>query len=211
VKDYVESGVMDWKDTPEYKKLLAIEDPYSYRDRYTMPKFMIYAAGDQYFLPDSSRYYFDDLRGEKYLRYIPNTDHGLRNTDARESSLAYYEAFLAGKPRPQFSWKFEANGDIRVISKTKPDAVKLWQATNPESRDFRLMTIGPAYKSSDLQEQGGAYVAHAPAPAKGYTAYFVEMTYPSGGKYPFKFTTAVRVNPDTEPFPSYKPNPEKRK
>ena len=74
------------------------------------------------------------------------------------------------------------------------------------------MTIGPAYQGSDLQDQGGGvYVAHPRAPAKGWTAYFVELTYPSGGKYPFKFTTAVRVNPDTEPFPAYKPDPEKRK
>ncbi len=212
VKDYVESGVMDWSGTPEYGKLLAIEDPYSYRDRFTMPKFMIYAAGDQYFAPDSSRYYFDELKGEKYLRYIPNTDHGLRNTDARESSLAFYQAFLTATPRPRFSWSFEANGDIRVSSQSQPTAVKLWQATNPRARDFRLMTIGPAYQSADLQDQGGGvYVAHVRAPEKGWTAYFVELTYPSGGKYPFKFTTAVRVNPDTEPFAAYKPKAEARK
>ena len=28
----------------------------------------------------------------------------------------------------------------------------------------------------------------------------VELTFPSGGKYPFKFTTAVRVTPDTLPY-----------
>ena len=201
---------MDWTGTQEYQNLLAIEEPYSYRDRLTMPKFMINAAGDQFFLPDSSRFYFDDLRGEKYLRYVPNTDHGMRNTDARESMLAYYEAFINGKPRPQFSWTFEANGDIRVSSKDKPSAVKLWQATNPERRDFRLMTIGPAYKSTDLEVQGsGVYVGRAAKPEKGFTAYFVELTYPSGGKYPFKFTTGVRVTPDTEPYPSYVPKPRK--
>jgi PhoPQ-activated pathogenicity-related protein len=206
VKDYYEGGIMDWQGTPEYRKLMEIEEPYNYRDRLTMPKYLINAAGDQFFLPDSSQFYFDDLKGEKYLRYIPNTDHSLRNSDARESMLAYYEAFVNGKPRPRFSWTFEKNGDIRVVAKDKPSAVKLWQANNPEHRDFRLMTIGPAYQSSDLQDRGeGVYVAHVPAPEKGWTAYFVELTFPSGGKYPFKFTTAVRVNPDTEPFPSYQP------
>ena len=73
------------------------------------------------------------------------------------------------------------------------------------------MTIGAAYKSSDVAEQGsGVYVAHVKKPEKGWTAYFVEMTYPSGGKYPVKFTTAVRVNPDTEPVPAYKPKPVKK-
>jgi PhoPQ-activated pathogenicity-related protein len=210
VKDYDQSGIMDWQDRPEYKKLMEIEEPYSYRERLTMPKFMVYAAGDQFFLPDSSRFYLDDLRGEKYLRYIPNTDHSLRNSDARESMMAYYEAFLHGTPRPKFYWTFEKNGDIKVTSQDKPSAVKLWQGTNPEHRDFRLETLGPAYKSTDLTEQGkGVYVGHVTAPEKGWTAYFVEMTYPSGGKYPFKFTTAVRVNPDTEPFPAYVPKPVK--
>jgi len=211
VKDYVEAGVMDWTGTPEYRKLLEEVEPYSYRARLTMPKFMIQAAGDQFFLPDSSRFYFDDLKGEKYLRYVPNTDHGMRGTDARESMLAFYEAFLKGTPRPRFSWTFQPNGDIRVVSKDKPSAVKLWQANNPEHRDFRLEAIGPAYHGSDLDDRGdGVYLAHVEKPEKGWTAYFVEMTYPSGGKYPFKFTTAVRVNPDTEPFPAYIPNKAKR-
>ena len=210
VKDYSESGVMDWMGTPEYRNLLAIEEPYSYRERLTMPKYMVQAAGDEFFLPDSSRFYFDDLRGEKYLRYIPNTNHSLKGTDARESMLAFYEAFLKGAPRPKFTWDFLPNGDIRVNTKDKPSAVKLWQATNAEHRDFRLMTIGPAYRSTDLTAEGGVYVAHVEKPEKGWTAYFVEMTYPSGGRYPFKFTTAVRVNPDTEPFPAYQPKPVKR-
>src|ERR1041385_582173 len=211
VKDYEDMGIMELTGTGQYHELLKLEDPYSYRERFTMPKLLINSAGDQYFLPDSSQFYFDDLKGEKYLRYVPNTDHSLRNSDARESTFAYYEAFLNGKPRPQYSWTFERNGDIRVVSKDKPSAVKLWQATNAEHRDFRLMTIGPAYKSSDVAEQDkGVYVGHVEKPEKGWTAYFVEMTYPGGGKSPFKFTTAVRVNPDTEPFPAYQAKPIKR-
>jgi PhoPQ-activated pathogenicity-related protein len=206
VKDYQEAGVMDWDGTPQYDKLMQIEEPYNYRDRLTMPKYLINDVGDQFFLPDSSRYYFDDLKGEKYLRYIPNTDHSLRGSDARESMMAYYQAFLEGKPRPQFTWRFEPNGDIRVISKDHPSVVKLWQASNPKARDFRLMTIGPVYWSKDLEDHGdGVYIGHIDKPDKGFTAYFVELTYPSGGKYPFKFTTAVRVTPDVEPFPAYVP------
>ena len=208
VKDYDEAGLMDWMDTPEYDKLMAIEDPYSYRDRLTMPKYLVQAAGDQYFLPDASRFYFDDLKGEKYLRYIPNTDHGLKNTDAEESLMAFYEMVVKGTPRPRFTWTFERNGDIRVVSKDKPVSVKLWQATNPEHRDFRLETLGPEYQSSKLEDRGGGvWVAHVPAPPKGWTAFFVEMTYNVGAKYPWKVTSGVRVTPDTEPFPAYVPKP----
>jgi PhoPQ-activated pathogenicity-related protein len=206
VKDYEERGVMDWSGTPRYRELMRIVEPFSYRDRLTMPKFMINSAGDQFFLPDSSQFYFDELKGEKYLRYVPNTDHSLRNSDAAQSLTAFYDAVLRGQPRPRFSWKFEKDGSIRVKAQDKPSQVRLWQATDSEARDFRLEKIGPAYKSTDLTDQGGGvYVGAVEKPAKGFTAYFVELTFPSGGKYPFKFTTAVRVTPDVLPFSSYRP------
>jgi len=61
-----------------------------------MPKFMINSAGDQYFLPDSSKFYFDALEGEKYLRYVPNADHSLKGSDAGEGAFAFYEAIAVG-------------------------------------------------------------------------------------------------------------------
>ena len=206
VKDYENMGIMTVSQTPQYAALMRLEEPYSYRDRFNIPKLIMNSAGDQYFLPDSSQFYLDELPGEKYLRYVPNTDHSLRNSDARESLIAFYDAFLRGQPRPKFFWKFEKNGDIRVTSIDKPTEVKLWAATNPEKRDFRLVSLGPAYKSTVLTSKGdNVYIGHVDKPEKGWTAFFVEMTYPSGGKYPFKFTTGVRVSPDTLPFPLPKP------
>jgi PhoPQ-activated pathogenicity-related protein len=208
VKDYEELGIMKWNSTPQFHKLMQIEEPYEYRDRLTLPKYIINATGDQYFLPDSSRFYFDDLLGEKYLRYVPNVDHSLKNSDARQGLIAYYDAFLRKQPRPQFSWKFEDDGSIRVTAKDKPTEVKLWQATNPEHRDFRLVSIGPAYKSTVLTAQAdGTYLGKVDKPEKGWTAYFVELTYATGGKYPLKFTTGVRINPDTLPFSAPKFTP----
>jgi len=162
---------------------------------------VINSAGDQYFLPDSSRFYFNALIGEKYLRYVPNTDHSLKGSDARESMLAFYYAIGAGQPRPKFSWSFAPNGVIEVKTATPPLAAVLWQATNPETRDFRLEAIGPAYRSSTLEPDGdGTYRARVPEPVRGWVAYFVELTFASGGPFPFKFTTEVRVAPETLPF-----------
>ena len=59
------------------KNLYDVEDPYCYRHRLTMPKYILTASGDQFFLPDCSQFYFDDLQGEKYLRTVPNADHGM--------------------------------------------------------------------------------------------------------------------------------------
>jgi len=201
VGDYVHHKVMDMQDTPEYDALLKLVDPFSYRHRLTMPKYIVNATGDEFFLPDSSQFYFDELVGEKHLRYVPNAKHSLDGSDARESIEAFYESVLKGTPRPEFSWTMEKDGSIRVTTKDKPREVHLWQATNPEARDFRLDKIGPAYKSSDLSPTGdGVYVGQVSPPAKGFTAYFVELVYDSGGKHPFKFTTPVRVVPDVLPF-----------
>src|SRR5439155_26396278 len=140
VKDYVEHGIMNWMGTPQFRALMRIEEPYEYRDRLTLPKFIVNASGDQFFLPDSSRFYFDDLRGEKHLRYVPNADHSLRQTDVDESVLAFYRSIVKGAPRPEFTWTFEPDGSIRVRAggPQVPTEVRLWQATNPDARDFRL-------------------------------------------------------------------------
>ncbi len=77
----------------------------------------------------------------------------------------------------------------------------MWQATNPEARDFRLDIIGKAYTSTLIEDLGGGvYIGEIEKPEKGWTAFFVELTYDGGGTYPLKFTTEVRVVPDVLPF-----------
>lgn len=202
VKDYTNMKLMDWMGTKEHRALMEIEEPYEYRDRLTLPKFMIYAAGDQFFLPDSSQFYFDDLPGVKYLRYIPNTDHSLKNSDASQTLEACYNAVLTGAKLPQFSWKFAPDGSIRVTAKDAPSEINLWQAGNPKARDFRLETIGPTWTNTPITAgPGGAYVGKITAPTNGWSAFFIELTYANAkGTPPFKFTTSVRVLPDKLPF-----------
>ncbi|MBI4556248.1 MAG: PhoPQ-activated pathogenicity-related family protein [Candidatus Hydrogenedentes bacterium] len=201
VGDYTDMKVMDWMNTREYDELMKIVEPFSYRKRLTLPKFIMNASGDEFFLPDSSQFYWDKLLGEKYLRYVPNTGHSLARTDAVESLVAFYYSILNDKPRPRYSWKVLSDGAIRVETPDQPLEVKLWQATNPNARDFRFQTIKDAYQSSPLAEQSkGVYLAQVPKPEKGWTAYFVELTFPSGGPVPFKVTSQVCVTPDTLPF-----------
>lgn len=210
IGDYTALRIMDWTGTPQYRALMRIEEPYQYRERLTMPKFLINASGDQFFLPDSSQFYFDNLPGVKYLRYVPNADHSLKGSDARESLLAFYNAFLYQQSLPQLSWKFGTDGAIRVEAKSKPSDVKLWQATNPDARDFRLETFGPKWESTPLTDEGsGVYLAKVPTPAKGWTAFYVELTFPSLCQAPFKFSTGVRVVPNTLPYKFVSTGPPK--
>jgi PhoPQ-activated pathogenicity-related protein len=206
VGDYVRERIMEWNGAPEYRALMKIEEPFEYRARLDLPKFIINATGDQFFLPDSSQFYFKELSGPKYLRYVPNADHSLRNSDAWMTVLACYSSIVKQASLPKFDWTMLDDGSIRVKHNDAPTAVKLWQAHNPEARDFRLMTIKDAWTSTDLKDQGdGVYVGKVEKPAKGWTAYFVELTYGTG--VPMKFTTDVRVIPDIKPHKYQQPTP----
>lgn len=208
VGDYVLHRIMERLDHPRLQELYELVDPFYYRHRLTMPKFIVNAAGDQFFLPDSSQFYWDQLEGEKYLRYVPNGDHGLDKTDALESIVAFYSTVLTGHPRPQMSWT-EIDGGFRVETQTAPKEVRLWQATNPEARDFRVETLGRKYTSTVLEpETEGVYVAHVSSPEEGFTAYFVELTYDVGAPVPLKLTTNVRVTPDVLPYADKDPAQE---
>jgi len=204
LNDYVNHGLFPHKiGTPEYRAVLDIEDPYVYRHRARLriPKYLVHASGDQFFLPDNSRFYFKDLEGEKYIRYVPNARHNLGGSDARESLLTFYQSILANRPRPKFSWTRAADGSIRVDVTDRPTSVKLWQATNAKARDFRLDVIGAAYTSTTVTEESpGIYLARVPRPVEGFTAFFVELIFDSGFKNPWKFTTEVSVVPDILPF-----------
>ena len=204
LNDYVNHGLFPHKiGTPEYKAVLALEDPYNYRHRARLkiPKYLVNASGDQFFLPDNSQFYYAQLQGEKYLRYVENAKHNLAGSDARESMLAFYMSVLKNQKRPRYSWTKEKDGTLIVKTSDQPKEVNLWQATNPNARDFRVDTIGKAYTKTTLKsEKSGVYIARVAKPATGSTAFFVELVYDSGGKYPFKFSTEVSLVPDVLPY-----------
>ena len=118
-----------------------------------------------------------------------------------ESITAFYSLILNGRATPSFSWEHERGGFVRVKVKDKPTEVRLWQATNPHARDFRMESLGPKFTSEVLEpDTDGEYTADISEPVKGFTAYFVELTYDIGGPLPLKLTSGVRVIPDVLPF-----------
>jgi PhoPQ-activated pathogenicity-related protein len=199
IDDYVHHKIMDQRHEERYIELLKIEDPFAYRDRFTMPKCIINATGDQFFCPDSSQFYFDQLPGEKHLCYVPNSEHSLKDTDALDTLIAFHYAVVHNIPRPKVEWSVEKDG-ITVRSETKPSKVTLWQAHNSEARDFRVDTIGRAYKPEVLKENGnGIYEVKLTTPKEGWNASFIQCEYDIGGPVPLRLTTPVKVLPETLP------------
>jgi PhoPQ-activated pathogenicity-related protein len=202
VKDYDALDLPCKAITPAGQELLEIIDPYSYRDRFTMPKLILNSAGDQFFVSDSSRFYYNDLPGPKHLRYSVNTDHA-QSIEVGLEALSWLDNILDSKTGPQYTWSFEDNGSIRVETITRPKKVLLWQATNPFARDFRLETLGDQWTSTELRDSGnGVYEARVESPQQGWTAFLVELTFDASALLEADqvYTTGVRITPDEMPF-----------
>ena len=48
-----------------------------YRERMSMPKIVISATGDEFFQPDDSYNWFNEMPGQTYVRLLPNSEHGM--------------------------------------------------------------------------------------------------------------------------------------
>ena len=203
--DYVKAGLIPDHTGTKMAAVNTIEDPLNYRGRPRMliPKFIVNAVGDEYFPPDNTKFSYHLLPGAKQLRMLPNSRHSTAGTDLNESMTAWYDSLIHNRAAPDYSWTVRADGALVVnAGKTKPTQVLLWQGTNPKARDFRVDSIGAkAFTSTELKpESDGSYIGQVAKPAEGFTAFFVELTYPSGMKFPLKVTTEVYVNPDTYPY-----------
>jgi PhoPQ-activated pathogenicity-related protein len=197
---------MERMHTPEFKRLLEITEPYSYIDRYEIPKLLINASGDQFFQPDSWKFYWDDLIGEKYIRYVPNTGHSLKDSDALKTLISYYQYILTNSKRPKFIWKVDGSKiHVTTDPSNPPDEIKLWQARSNEiPRDFRIDVIGNVWMDSTLIIQPeGKYEIDLTIPNEGWKGYFVELTYEQDGKLALKLTSGISVLPDVYPFESF--------
>ena len=191
--------------------MLDITEPYSYIDRYDIPKLLINASGDQFFQPDSWKFYWDKLSGEKHIRYVPNTGHSLKESDALKTLISYYQYILSKSDRPEFDW--EINGSKVLISTdpfNPPGEIKLWQAISNETpRDFRIDVIGKAWTDSALTiRTDGKYEIDLVAPDSGWKAYFVELTYKQDGKLPLKLTSGITILPDKYQFEAFESHME---
>ncbi len=210
ISDYVRTGIMEAMGTMELAQLYELADPLNYVRHLKIPQFVVNAAGDQFFLPDSSQFYWDQLSEPKYLRYVPNADHGLGDSDGSESVAAFHYALTRNIALPKLRWHYLNDRQIDITFDTVPNAIELWEATNSETRDFRMETFGPGYMGTDMEAEGiVASTTHryqVDTPPKGWKAWYLELTYDIGFDAPLKLSTPIRVTPEQLPFEGKPPN-----
>lgn len=207
IQDYVDQEIMSWQFSDEFSRMLDLVDPYSYLDSLDMPKFIINAASDEFFLPDSWTFYWEDLPREKYIRYVPNTGHSIGDTDASESLAAFYYNIINKQKTPEFTWSVETNGfQVEFDPENPPDELRIWNAHNPDARDFRLYVIDRIWVSKQIDiDPSGQQFIEIETPKNGYSAWFVEATFNIDSPLPFKQTTGTVITPDVYPFEPYAP------
>ena len=67
INDYIHHGIMDYMGSNEYERLTDIVEPYSYRKILKLPKYIVNASSDEFFVTDSWKFYWDDLIGKNIL------------------------------------------------------------------------------------------------------------------------------------------------
>jgi PhoPQ-activated pathogenicity-related protein len=115
LSDYYEQNITARYDDPNMPLLTAIEDPYYYVDRLTMPKMIINGVGDEFQQPDDTHYWWSDMPEPKYFLLMPNTDHStiagmLQEIPAMGTWMKYQ---LTNTPLPSATWSIsDTTGDI---------------------------------------------------------------------------------------------------
>jgi len=195
VRDYTERGIQDQMQTPAGQRLLDIVDPFSYRSKLTLPKMIILGTNDEYWTADAAKFYFNDLRGPKYLHYEPNAGHGL-SMNIVPVIMAFLNTALTRERLPKLDWRTFEDGTFEVAWDRADGAATLWQAHSP-NRDFRRTQ----WVGTPLPGEKQVQVNITP-PAQGWTAYYVQVMFPmtvGGSPLHYPLSTLMQVVPDTYP------------
>lgn len=207
--DYVNQGILRQFESEKLSPILQVVDPFHYLSELAIPKFVVNATGDEFFLLDSSQFYWNEMPTPKYLRYVANADHGLSQSDALHSVAAFVSLAAQNKPIPSIDWSRKGTNRIEIRTSIKPIQTTVWEAHNPVSRDFRLLRgsdgspRGPVFSSRPLTSHSEdllSFEASVDTPHSGWTAWFVEFGFDVGLEVPLKLSTDVQVLPLDLPF-----------
>jgi PhoPQ-activated pathogenicity-related protein len=219
IHDYEERKLLPLPDTDDARRLWAMVDPWVYRDRLTLPKLLVHGTNDPYWAQDALNQYWDDLKGDKWVLYVPNAGHDLRPQDqpnqpgakkdvfplkAIDTLGAYSRLILSDKKLPKVEWKDAGVKNNYATAQTHlgtaPASVQTWTTTSA-TRDFRKavwVKNAPEPQTLIARPPGAGdgeppvVVLNLPVPASGYAAGFVEFTFDLDGSK-FNLSTPITI------------------
>ena len=202
IQDYVNLGLTEELVTPAGRELVAMIDPYSYRDKYTMPKMLFFGTNDEFWTVDAVKNYIDGIPGEKYTSYTTNAGHGQGDLKAAFNALeAFFRQTIDGMEYPKFDYKIkEKQGSATITIKADKahlQDVIIWEAVS-ENKDFRPSKFEPT--ALGIGGKGSVKV-EVEYPKSGYKAFLVMAKYkhPNGNE-PYNITTRMFTADTDEVF-----------
>jgi PhoPQ-activated pathogenicity-related protein len=200
INAYTKLHLTERMDDPRMTELRSWVDPYSFRERYTMPKLLLLGTDDPYWVVDSLRHYWNDLPDPKLVFQTPNAGHDLAGgREAIPVLAAFFQMIADHETLPHMTWQFETNSPdsatVNVSLSQLAQAFRLWTAT-ATNRDFRASK----WSSSELASPSGKTVtANVEKPETGFRAYLVEAEMKTSTGHDYKLSTEARVVPDGPP------------
>ena len=187
IEDYVKLGIPQGAHTKGGAAINTMIDPYSYREKLTVPKMIFMGTNDEYWVVDAIKNYYDSIPGRNMIHYVPNVGHDLGGgADALIGLSAFFGLTMANMPYPACAWKISTTRDRQaklVVTATKDilvDAI-LWSATS----DDMVFTKSTWTGRSMLGANKASIEVSEPFPASGFKAFYLDLKYkdPNGGEY----------------------------
>ena len=204
VQDYINYNIQDWMGTDEFEVLMSYIEPYAFKEKFTMPKYIINAGSDEFFSTDSWRFYYDELPDNKLIRYVPNKNHSLNGRYLDEDLISFFYRIVNDIDLPTLNWELIDDNLAVYLDYDGEYSVSIWRAFNKDGRDFRLWEEGELWKESKIKlNENNIYNIKLDNQVDGYQAIMVEFNLDNDSKFPLKISTGPYVIPDSYPYKKY--------
>jgi|GEM_PF-112117 len=186
IQDYVKLGIAQQVRNEEGSRLLQMIDPYSYREKLTMPKMIFMGGNDPYWVIDNIKNYYRQIPGTNLLHYVPNAGHNLGDgIQAFKALNAFFAYTLQNQPYPVFNWKLEEKEGKALLTIDSNlhnlRGLRIWEAS---SNDADIRNNVWLFRTVKYNKQEPVSV-DVEIPKKGYKAFYAALFFPdpTGGSY----------------------------
>ncbi|HUZ45861.1 MAG TPA: PhoPQ-activated protein PqaA family protein [Terriglobia bacterium] len=206
IHNYTNAGLLKPSvlKTPASRRLWHMVDPYTYQKHLILPKLIVRGTNDPYWTQDALNLYWNNLRGGKWVLYVPNAGHNMRekgDDDARmlDTLGAFARHVASSTPMPSPRWSYlRETSEMRLTIHTRQisEAARLWVA-HSATLDFRKSH----WTSLRMKQAGSRFTATVPLPYKDNVALFGEVRYTFNSQ-PYTLSTQVQIVRGTATSPA---------
>ena len=203
IQDYVDLEIPQAIHSEFGNAAVQMIDPYSYREKLTLPKMIFMGTNDPYWTLDAIKHYIGDIPGHNLLHYVPNAGHGLGDKIQAFGALdAFFSLMLENAGYPDCEWKLVQKGkniDLQVKgSADKLTGARLWKSTS-DSRDFREAV----WTKEDIvlnNKDKSVVNAKLKLPKTGFQGFYIDMIYNDAHGDEYSVSTRTYVSDNKKVF-----------